>query len=81
MTPKFKHDCKNCQLLAVQENTDWYYCPREVTGATIVGRMGDEPSQYWSMPIRVICDAVENKHNKDLGAKVWFAYGLAKCLA
>lgn len=43
--PRFKHDCKDCILLFIDEKYDYYVCFKEPTNDyTIVARYGNEPS-------------------------------------
>jgi hypothetical protein len=57
----FDHDCEACVYLGStlmgQERkkwTDWYVCPNGGLGGSLVGRFDSEPSEYWSMPIRMV---------------------------
>jgi len=50
---RFQHSCPKCQYIGSGSvhglQVDWYRC-----GDILLGRIGDEPHQYWSMPIAAI---------------------------
>lgn len=51
----FTHDCTKCKFIATKEVDgtlfDWYVC-----GTTILGRYGNEGSQYWSSLKSIVID-------------------------
>ena len=53
MNPKWTHHCEDCKFLGsmhLQEDTaDWYEC-----NETILARLSDEGSDYWSMPTGIV---------------------------
>ena len=55
MKPKWKHDCTACTFIGAMfmynKTADWYVC-----NDTVLARMSDEGSDYWSMPISVATD-------------------------
>jgi hypothetical protein len=55
MKPKHKHYCDQCTYLGSMfmhnKVADWYVC-----NDTVLARMSDEGSDYWSMPISVATD-------------------------
>lgn len=52
LKPRFKHDCEQCVLLSVTDDEDWYFCPN-CDGGSGIRRVGDEPSDYLSVPYAV----------------------------
>jgi hypothetical protein len=50
---RYAHDCTSCTFLerSLVEGriVDWYHCPG-ILGGSIIGRTGNEPWDYWSMP-------------------------------
>lgn len=65
MTPlrdwyRYEHTCSGCRYIGTGhvngEQTDWWLCRDE----TVVGRTGDKPHEYWSMPVAMLIQASEN---------------------
>ena len=56
LTPKYKHNCDKCQLFCSDRQGDWYVCPEQVLGKTLIIRHSDEPSDYFSMPMKYLPD-------------------------
>lgn len=61
MDPKYEHSCESCQFVTRRrvagETVDWYICKGSASSSlngTILGRYGNEPHEYWSMPISVL---------------------------
>jgi len=55
MKPQWKHDCTACTFIGAMfmhnKTADWYVC-----GDTVLARMSDEGSDYWSMPTDIVED-------------------------
>jgi hypothetical protein len=58
MTPKYTHDCDKCQFVARVSmqgtDSDWYVCPQDLLGATVIGRYSSEGSDYTSCPVDIL---------------------------
>lgn len=56
-TKLFQHDCDNCVYVFTthgETDYDWYVCPFEVSGMSVVARFGDEGHHYWSCPSSMV---------------------------
>lgn len=57
MKPTYQHDCKECNFIGSMHTNmarniaDWYEC-----GESVIARLGDEGSDYWSMPKDLVMD-------------------------
>ena len=51
-------DCIGCRFIRSAKcgtvDTDWYICGKGPLHGSVIGRYGDSPSAYWSMPIGVL---------------------------
>jgi len=61
MLPKYEHGCESCQFLTRRrvagESVDWYVCKGKAGSSlngTLLGRFGNEPHEYWSVPVSII---------------------------
>lgn len=60
--PKFKHDCDSCFYLGSNETVDFYYCKKNSMSerGSLIIRLGDNPSDYFSMPLDVVIDGINS---------------------
>jgi hypothetical protein len=79
VAPRFTHDCKQCQFLAHHEYAegvedrgpfDFYYCGKQVTGATVIARFGNEGPEYLS--------GLEIGQRQGIDRPLGLAYALAR---
>lgn len=78
MNPKWTHHCEDCKFLGsmhLQKDTaDWYEC-----NETILARLSDEGSDYWSMPTGIVTnDAYLISRQRD---GTYDSYGYAYMIA
>lgn len=59
--PLYRHDCKDCIYLGSDEIRDYYFCIEHSAydSGTLIIRLGNYPSDYFSMPIKVLIDALK----------------------
>ena len=61
------HDCLKCKHVysgyIPNSNilVNWYKCESNNIGGSLIGRYGDEPHEYWSMPIVVLEEIKKQK--------------------
>lgn len=62
--PLYKHDCEDCIYLGSDEIRDYYCCIEHSmsdSGSLII-RLGNQPSDYFSMPVNVMQEALESSN-------------------
>lgn len=60
--PLYTHDCDDCIYLGSDEIRDYYFCVEHAiseSGSLII-RLGNYPSDYYSMPVNVMKDALDS---------------------
>lgn len=59
--PLYRHDCKDCIYLGSDEIRDYYFCIEHSAydSGTLIIRLGNYPSDYFSMPVKVLIDALK----------------------
>ena len=57
--PLYQHDCEDCIYLGSDEIRDYYFCLEHSSfdSGTLIIRLGNYPSDYFSMPVKVLIDA------------------------
>lgn len=57
--PLYKHDCNDCIYLGSDEIRDYYFCKERSlsTEGSLIVRLGNSPSDYFSMPVPVLIEA------------------------
>lgn len=57
--PLYKHDCNDCIYLGSDEMRDYYFCQERsvLAEGSLVIRLGNSPSDYFSMPVSVLIEA------------------------
>lgn len=57
--PLYKHDCNDCIYLGSDEIRDYYFCQERsvLAEGSLVIRLGNSPSDYFSMPVTVLIEA------------------------
>lgn len=59
--PLYRHDCKDCIYLGSDEIRDYYFCVEHSISDSdsLIIRLGNQPSDYFSMPVKVLIDALK----------------------
>lgn len=59
--PLYRHDCKDCIYLGSDEIRDYYFCIEHSAydSGTLIIRLGNYPGDYFSMPVKVLIDALK----------------------
>ena len=59
--PLYQHDCEDCIYLGSDEIRDYYFCLGHSANdsGTLIIRLGNYPSDYFSMPVKVLIDALK----------------------
>ncbi len=59
--PLYQHDCEDCIYLGSDEIRDYYFCLEHspFDSGTLIIRLGNYPSDYFSMPVKVLIDALK----------------------
>lgn len=60
--PKYKHDCESCYFLGSNEIVDFYFCNKHFISkeGSMIIRLGDNPIDYFSMPVDVVKDGIHS---------------------
>jgi hypothetical protein len=70
MQPVFEHDCTNCTFLGHYFDHDVYIC-KGATRSSIIGRYGNEGSQYASSPLESFIGGLTDGHRIGSPSEGW----------